>query len=110
MNDRILYLHRWVLDSINEYTTTLPSATTVGKFWKRDEYVWRRWMGYPPESHVEDWSVGCYAECDDPNKVSIIWFKVMLLEGPEPLGYRAPDWSNYGTWKRERELERSSQC
>ena len=70
-----------------EYSCTLPTGKTIGKMWRRDQNV------YAP-GHAPKWFVGMYLEDEDPALVRILWFRVVLREGPEPWGYRPPDWHN----------------
>lgn len=106
-----LFLHPWELASMDEYSSSLPSATTIGKVWKRRELVDFR------NPHGR-WIVGMYAFHIEPETerdrrlnpegwTRILWFDVVLREGPEPPGWRAPDWSNYAAWLRERRAERA---
>lgn len=103
----VLFLYPWELASMDEYSSSLPSATTIGKVWKRRDF--RNPRGR--------WIVGMYAFNVEPETARdrrlhpngwtrILWFDVVLREGPEPPGYRAPDWSNYAAWKTERDVER----
>lgn len=89
-----LLLHYEQFNSISEYSWTLPTATTIGKFWRT-------------ETKDGTWFVGCYAEDGDPTKVRILWHEVVLLEGPPSPEWQAPDWSNYERWKAERQLDRA---
>lgn len=84
----------WQLDSMDEYTVTLPTGTTPFKMWKTR--VRQKWM------------VGQYYPIDVPGQVGIRWFRVVYLEGPMPPGWRPPDWSNYERFRRERKAERAA--
>ena len=93
-------LFRWELDSMPEYSCSIPSETVLWKMWKCDRNA------YNPRK-VEAgplWYVGQYASHprDPENLVSIWWFKVKLVEGPKPKDWRAPDWHNHQRWERER--------
>jgi len=99
-----LILDHWMLDSMDEYSSTLPSGTTIGKFWKRAVY----------ESATCDsvhrlvfcgWRIGCYGwEEPDPYNgkpsVRILWFDATLRSGPAPVNYPRIDWSNFGQYKQ----------
>lgn len=89
-----LFLYPWELDSMPEYSTTLPTGTTVGKVWRADKNVNVR--GASPE-----WVVAMYIPDEDPKMVGIVWFNVELRQGPHPRGYAKPDWSNSDQWKRD---------
>lgn len=101
-----LFLYAHELASMDEYSTTLPSATTIGKVWKSH---------VPPMYCSRDcddgtcgkWSVGMYVEHENPELVRVFWFEVVLRHGPAPQVYRAPDWSNFAAWKAERARERA---
>ena len=89
MTNPKLYLYPWVLDSMPEYSLTLPTGTTIGKVWRS-------------RFKKSGWIVGMYVEAPDPNMVGILWFGVELLSGPAPRSYFPPDWSNYEQWLKER--------
>ena len=96
-------LFPWELDSMPEYSNTLPSATTLWKIWRRNAND--RYAGWLDPRKGPTWFVYQYAPAEDANRVRIKCFEVQLLEGPYPLaGYTPPDWSNYARWKRERAL------
>lgn len=84
-----LFLFPWELDSMPEYSMSLPTGTTIGKVWRRRQH------GAPSE-----WIVGMYVPHRNPKTVGIIWFDVELRHGPAPHGYQTPDWINYANYKR----------
>lgn len=94
----------WELESMDEYSTSLPSAQTIGKMWRRS----RRLYGLMRTGEREEWMVGQYARDDNPNLIRIRWLDVVLKEGPEPRNYHAPDWAKFERWKREK--DRSLGC
>ena len=98
-----LFLFPWELESMDEYSCSLPTGTTVGKIWKRNLTAFQRSQGRVLEP---EWIVCMYAEHEDPNKVRILTFNVELKQGPRPRSYRAPDWSNYQQWQKDRAEER----
>lgn len=72
------------LDGLPEYSLTLPTGTTIGKRWKRDNNAFKRpvrveilgllfVLPWPPE-----WWIGEYVEHADPKRVGIKWTKVEL--------------------------------
>lgn len=85
----------WELMSMGEYSSTLPTGTTV---WKQ----WRRRVDAEPSGFV----VGQYVPCDERDRrgraqVGIRWYRVVLKHGPFPRrGYRPPDWDRYEYYKR----------
>lgn len=82
------------LGDFGEYSCSLPTGTTIGKKWFRNEDAYahekseerlvasteRRIRGDFP-----DWWQGEYAECDPPhpNRVAIIWRKVRIVPTKE---------------------------
>lgn len=77
-----LFLYPWELESMPEYSASLPTGTTIGKFWR--------------SRYGSGWYVGAYIEDPDdrPNSRGIVWFEVVLRHGPEPFRYDPPDWHN----------------
>jgi hypothetical protein len=75
------------LDSMGEYSTTLPTQTTLWKQWKRRE--------------PDGWYVGQYVPCPDPNRVGIRWSRVVLRHGPQSRDWQAPDWDRFETYRAE---------
>lgn len=99
-------LFPWELESMDEYSCSVPSGTTLWKMWKRNRNAYRR--TYPGEEpYPPSWMVGQYIPHKDPEYVGIRWFGVKILEGPQPVGWSAPDWSNFQHYRREREQERA---
>lgn len=123
MNTIRLYAHD--LESMPEYSSTLPTGTTLWKIWRRLE-LHAGGFSAPPHAredlqrHVsagvpveERWFVGQYVPCREhgercPDHVGIRWFRVVLRAGPAPPAYRAPDWSNYARFQRERASEKET--
>ena len=131
-------LFPWELASMDEYSCSLPSGTTMWKMWKNN------WNAYavgvtctncgfvgrastasrPASTHCpgcktdglvgtrlpEHWFVGQYIPCDIPGQIGIRWHEVVLLEGPKPASYVSPDWSNYQRWQKERKAERAERA
>lgn len=91
-----LLLHRAELDALGEYSCSYPSGTTVGK-------VWARRSPGDAQAADADWYIGMYVPDEDPQQVGIVWFQVVLLEGPPPPGWRTPDW-----WTCYRALHRGA--
>jgi len=93
MHEIRLYLHE--LESMPEYSRSIPTGTTLWKMWRRNTN--------------DGWYVGQYVP---PSKlkssrgvdlIGIRWFRVVLKHGPPPPVYRTPDWDNYARHKRELE-------
>ena len=88
-----IFLYRWELSTMPEYSTSIPTGTVPWKMWRHREGA--------------DWYVGQYVEVEDPKVMGIRWFRVVLREGPVPRGYHAPDWDNHERWKRDRRADRA---
>lgn len=96
-----LFLFQHELDSIDEYSASIPSGTTVGKVWKSNRNIRR--------GHLEpNWVVCMYTENANPELITILRFNVVLKHGPAPRTYREPDWSNFAAWKKEMETARET--
>jgi hypothetical protein len=54
------------LETLLEYSKTLPTGTTIGKRWKRRT--------------AHGWTIGQYQAHPDPDQVTIAWQRVVLLE------------------------------
>ena len=97
-----LFLFSWELASMSEYSTTIPSGTTIGTLWKCNvNYKPQPGWSLVPDHSNPRWVVRMYSEHEDPNRVSIIQFTVIMRHGPPPHVYRAPDWSFFEGWKKE---------
>ncbi len=94
-------LFLWELESMPEYSCSLPSGQTFWKMWRRNMYASRRGPHREPR-----WVVGQYTPHPDPKTVGIRWFKVHLREGPKPRFYTAPDWVNMARWRRDHDNHR----
>ena len=84
-------LYRWELESMGEYSTTLPSGTTIWKQWKRNINSYR---------HDPYWVVGQYHPSRGDGMVMIRWFEVVLKQGPKPPDYEPPDWDRQHYYDR----------
>ena len=101
-------LFPWELDSMGEYSCSIPTGTTLWKMWKCNKNAYRPnrpgEKPYPPL-----WVVGQYIPHKNPEFVGIRWFKVKILEGPRPLGWVTPDWSNFQRYRREADALRKEE-
>lgn len=93
-NEIRLFLHE--LESMPEYSTSIPTGQVMWKMWRRRERIPAHWVGGPAVNEF----VGQYTPSDRRGFVRIRWFKVVLKYGPAPPVYHAPDWSNYERYKR----------
>jgi len=96
---RQVFLYRWELESMDEYSRTLPTGTTIGKVWRRAGF----------ESGHGVWVVGVYARALHPahrgQYCRILWLEVVYKHGPAPRQYSPPDWSNYSGWLKEHRVQ-----
>lgn len=97
VSGKTISLFKWQLDSMPNYSATLPSATTSFKMWRRDVNEPRRHQGEHDAS--PEWWVGQYYPIDLPGKTGIHWFDTRLLQGPMPLDWEPPDWHNSDAYK-----------
>jgi hypothetical protein len=88
----------WELKSMDDYSHTIPTGTTIGK-------VWRRHEPYRTTDEEAKWYVGLYAESDKPDYVDIIWMPVVLRSGPAPRNYTPPEWDCFSKWQRDHARE-----
>lgn len=113
-------LYGYELDSMPEYSTTLPTGTTLYKMWRRDENKGMRFRIFEARCPLhmdpdecarskaellkkhegEDWFVGQYLPCDIKDRVRIRWYKVVLKHGPQPPRWQPPDWHNQARFDR----------
>lgn len=89
-------LYGFELESMPEYSASLPTGTTLWKQWK--------------SRRVGTWYVGQYTPHPDPDKVGIRWSRVVLRHGPPPRGWRAPDWSRFETYRTELAAHRNERA
>jgi hypothetical protein len=90
MNEIRLYHHE--LESMPEYSRSVPSGPTLFKMWKR-------FTGW----HGEPWVVGQYVPPHRTFKeldVMIRWYRVVLRHGPMPPTWQVPDWGNFQRFAR----------
>ena len=124
-------LYPWELESMPEYSCSIPSGTVMWKMWRRNCNAYAIGVRCPsclfedkasPECRLqcpkckfeelkkfqlpERWVVGQYVPCDIPGEIGIRWYEVQLLTGPKPRIYNPPDWHNYKRWKQEHDEER----
>lgn len=112
-----IYLLDHELKSMPDYTSSNPSAQTPGKVWRCTAHYFANaehdmatkylvriygepfWKEVPRRSSWSELRDGKYMEQYSP-----IWqFTVIRLEGPEPPGWRPPDWSNMARYRRDRD-------
>ncbi len=77
-------------DKLPNYSCSLPTATTIGKQWKRQN-------GKGP------WVMGEYAENPEPGMVTILWREIVIREagiGPEDIVGQE---EAFELWCKERE-------
>lgn len=106
MSDLTLFLYAHELDSMDEYSYSLPTATTVGKVWKCRSG--NGWIVGLYTFHIPPTPEELRRDRNSAGRTRILWFDVVMRHGPEPRGYRAPDWSNFAGWRAERAAERAA--
>lgn len=79
-------LYRYELESLPEYSCTMPSSTVDWKMWRCNENF--------KTSKPESWIVSQYIPHADPKKIGIRVFDIEFLEGPQPL--RWTEWIQIG--------------
>jgi hypothetical protein len=94
---RIFY---WQLETMPEYSSSVPTGTTPFKLWKRNQ-------NHRLPSLGPNWLVGQYYPVPEHGFTGIRWFRVSYLEGPEPPDWDPPDWSNYQRYKRDKRANRT---
>lgn len=83
-----LFLYPWELETMDEYSASMPSGTTIGKVWRSNTSI----------TEEPKWVVRMYIPDPDPLQVGIATFDVTLRHGPAPRFYEKPDWSYYKGW------------
>jgi len=63
------------LSALPEYSTSLPTGACQHKCWKR--------------KHDGEWIVGCYDRPLMYGAFPVVWFRVVLLQGPRQPGTRS---------------------
>ena len=75
-------------DELSEYSCTLPTGTTLGKRWKRDQNAYRHPVcahlhifdgTREPDFRGPSWWMGEYVPDPDPKMVGIRWYKIEIV-------------------------------
>jgi hypothetical protein len=82
--DLVVHLTKAEFDALPEYSASLPTGTTIGKKWKRNNFAHHLGLMridvlgltflFPSPA---DWWMGEYYDIDDPKKVGIRWSKIL---------------------------------
>lgn len=64
-------------DKLREYSCSLPTGTTIGKRWKRNQNA------FAPGDNEPDWWMGEYVEHEDPDAVGTRYRKIEIEEGEQ---------------------------
>lgn len=81
------YLTQKEFDGLLEYSTSIPTGTTIGKKWKRHRYYFKNAKGkrfnagYLPTDAIlisEEWSMGEYITHDDLKLIGIKWTNIII--------------------------------
>ena len=88
-----IHLFPWELESIDDYSCSLPTGTTSWKMWRRGL------VDRPVRNPIDpaEWRVGQYLE-PIGDRVPIRWFAVVVRRGPKPQY-----WSDLQRWKQRAE-------
>ena len=68
-----VYLSQKEFDELGEYSTSIPTGTTIGKQWKRNCY-WHK--SHPKYGTL--WCLGEYIPDPDPKFVVIVWKEIII--------------------------------
>jgi hypothetical protein len=89
VDDKTALMTKKELEALPEYSSSIPTGTTIGKRWKRQTYkksdppIPVDVYGYDKDGFfkmVPDWwLMGEYATADDPKYVKIIWRNVICV-------------------------------
>lgn len=74
-------ISREELAKLLEYSTSLPTGTTIGKRWRRDVHAVKRFHGVVPCDTPQEWMIGEYVEHSDPDTVGIRWSWAVVEPG-----------------------------
>ena len=91
---RTVRLFHWEFESIDDYSCSLPSATTMWKVWKNNKNAYN-------SRRLPNWYLGQYVPTDKKDYIGIRWFKIVLREGPKPRYWEKPDWANHKRFRAE---------
>lgn len=69
-------LNQSELNALLEYSTSVPTGTTIGKRWKRKT--------------DSGWLIGEYIPDQDPKRVGIKWYKVEIIDAPIEVKDKEP--------------------
>ena len=94
-------LYPWELESMDEYSTSLPTGQTMWKQWRCRRRTGKRdpMTGYPELSSTE-WLVGQYVPTWRPGRIGIRWSAIVLRHGPKPAYYAPPEWDRFSYYRR----------
>lgn len=89
-----VYLYPWELNSMPEYSHTIPSAHVPGKWWKSRQLI-------SNAARANELWVGTFTMTEyDTEIVEIKFFPVVMRQGPQPPNWKAPDWGNFAEYRR----------
>jgi len=78
---KVVFMTEREIYKLPEYSTTLPTGTTIGKKWKADKNARR----YPEDRTPNpDWRLAEYYDINDPDRVGIRWAKIIITGGLLP--------------------------
>jgi hypothetical protein len=80
-NTKIVFMSERKVKKLPEYSTSLPTGTTIGKRWKADKNARRHPEDRTPKP---DWMLAEYYDINDVNKVGIRWTKIIVVAESSP--------------------------
>ena len=89
------YVTQQEFDELLEYSSTVPTGTTIGKKWKRHEPYRRPQSCIDPEHDCGHWFMGEYIRPgpkEFAREVWIRWTKLVIGEPPKKFLASTPTW------------------
>lgn len=84
VNKELAYLTEDTLKLIGEYSCSLPTGTTIGKIWARNNNAFRP---SPDGKKLKpDWWLGQYVDDPNPKQVGIVWRKIEIQPSCKECG------------------------
>lgn len=83
-DDKTAIVSPWEFQQLPEYSTSLPTGTTIGKTWKRA--LMRAlppdpMSSFPRAEPTGEWSLGEYVPHPEPGQVGIKWRALLVVAG-----------------------------
>ncbi len=97
MKEEHIALTREAFNKLMEYSTSIPTATTIGKQWKMNENAFTK------EAPV--WYMGEYVSHKEPRQVGIVWKKIVIREAGLKANEVVGKEECYDLWLAERKQD-----